>query len=236
MTAGSPLNFVDQAHNIFVVDSPGEHQAINFLLPETGCSSVTVIRLLPPPLIVVSALLGGCNTVDSLPSTGLSEPGPDEAVDPASTLLLVADPTTPLLVARGFPSKPLVVLLDHAARGVGRRVGRYMSRCGGVFLSTRPQRGSTEKKPEQPERTKNKERTRKEKLLLFGRYSVYAVPFWAVFSIGGTFCAISSVSGTGWKGIQCWWYLASILIDRCRVYFTPVCIFATTIHLGHLAC
>ena len=39
-----------------------QHQAVNFLLPETGCSSVTVMRLLPPPLIVVSALLGGCNT------------------------------------------------------------------------------------------------------------------------------------------------------------------------------
>ena len=35
-----------------------QYQAVNFLLPETGCSSVTVVRLLPPPLIVVSALLG----------------------------------------------------------------------------------------------------------------------------------------------------------------------------------
>ena len=43
-----------------------QHQAVNFLLPETGCSRVTVMRLLPT-LIVVSALLGGCNTTGSLP-------------------------------------------------------------------------------------------------------------------------------------------------------------------------
>ena len=109
-----------------------QHQAVNFLLPETGCSSLTVIRLLPPPLIVVSALLGGCNTTGSLPSTGSSEPGADEAADPSSTLLLVADPATPLLVvALGFPSKPLIVLLDHAERGVGRRGGRCTSGAGG---------------------------------------------------------------------------------------------------------
>ena len=101
-----------------------QHQAVNFVLPETGCSSVTVIRLLRPPLIVVSALFWGCNTTGSLPSTGSSEPGADEAADPASTLLLIADPATPLLVALGFPSKPLIVLLDHAEHGVGR--------CGGI--------------------------------------------------------------------------------------------------------
>ena len=68
-------------------------------------------------------MLGGCNTTDSLPSTGSSEPGAHEAADPPSTLLLVlADPATTLLliVALGFPSKPLIVLLDHAERGVGR--------------------------------------------------------------------------------------------------------------------
>ena len=58
-----------------------QHQAVNFLLPETDCSSVTVMRMLPQPLIVVSALLGGCNTTGSLPSTGSSEPGADEAAD-----------------------------------------------------------------------------------------------------------------------------------------------------------
>ena len=121
---------------------------------------------LMPPLTVVSALYGDCNTTGSLPSTGSSEPGADEAADPASTLLLlVADPATPLLVALEFPSKPLIVLLDHDERGVGRCMGR----CGGVSLSTRPQGGSTEKEPEEPERTRNKERTRKEKPVRFGR-------------------------------------------------------------------
>ena len=52
------------------------------------------------------------------------EPGADEAACPAFTLLLVEDLATPLLVALGFPSKPLIVLLDHAEHGVGR--------CGGI--------------------------------------------------------------------------------------------------------
>ena len=134
------------------------------------------MRLLPP-LIVVSALLGGCNTTGSLPSTGSSEPGADEAADPASTLLLVADPATTLLVALGSPSKSLIVLLEHAERGVGSCGGRCMGRCRGVSLSARPQKGPTEKEPEEPERTKNNERTRKEKPALFGRYPVYVVPF-----------------------------------------------------------
>ena len=58
-------------------------------------------------------MLGGCIT-GSLPSTGSFEPGTDEAADPASTLLVVANPATPRAVALGFPSKPPVVLLDHA--------------------------------------------------------------------------------------------------------------------------
>ena len=174
VVAGSPINFLDQARNIFVVDGQGEstHKP-----PTPSCQLPLAVMRLLPPLIVVSALLGGCNTTGSLPSTGSSEPGADEAADPASTLLLVADPATPLLVALGFPSKPLIVLLDHAERGVGRCGGRCMGRCRGVSLSSRPQRGSTEKEPEEPERTKNKERTRKEKPVLFGRYPVYAVPF-----------------------------------------------------------
>ena len=134
------------------------------------------MRLLPP-LIAVSALLGGCSTTGSLPSTGSSEPGADETAAPASTLLLVADPVTPLLVALGFPAKPLIVLLDHAERGVGSCGGRCMGRCRGVSLTSRPQRGSTKKEPEEPERTKNKERTRKQQPVLFGMYPVYAVPF-----------------------------------------------------------
>ena len=164
-----------------------QHQAVNFVLPETGCSSVTVIRLLRPPLIVVSALFWGCNTTGSLPSTGSSEPGADEAADPASTLLVIADPATPLLVALGFPSKPLIVLLDHAERGVGRCGGRCMGRCGGVALSTRRQSSSTENEPEEPEeqRTKNKHEKKSRYFLggiqctryLYGRYPVSAVPF-----------------------------------------------------------
>ena len=171
VVAGSPINFLDQVRNIFVVDGRGEstHK------PPTQFP-LAVMRLLPP-LIVVSAVHGGCNTTGSLPSTGSSEPGADEAADPASTLVLVvADPATPLLVALGFPSKPLIVLLDHAERGVGRCGGRCMGRCRGVSLSSR-KRGSTEKEPEEPERAKTKERTRKEQPVLFGRYQVYTVPF-----------------------------------------------------------
>ena len=158
-----------------------------------------------PPLTVVSALYGDCNTTGSLPSTGSSEPGADEAADPASTLLLlVADPATPLLVALEFPSKPLIVLLDHAERGVGSCGGRCMGRCRGVSLSSRPSRGSTEKVPEGPERIKNKERTRKDRYFLGGirctRYLFggiqYRRTFWAISSVDGTFSAASSVGGT----------------------------------------
>ena len=80
-------------------------------------------------------------------------------------------------VALRFPSKPLIGQLDHAERGVGSCGGRCMGRCRGVSLSSRPQRGSTEKEPEEPERTKNKERTRREKPVLSGWHPVYAVPF-----------------------------------------------------------
>ena len=68
-------------------------------------------------------------------------------------------------------------MLDHAERGVGRYVGSCMGRCRGVSLSSHPQISCTEKEPEEPERTKNKQRTRKEKPVLFGRYAVYALPF-----------------------------------------------------------
>ena len=46
-----------------------------------------------------------------------------------------------------------------------------------VALSPRPRRGSTEKEPEEPDGTKNKEPTRIKKPVLFGRYPVWAVPF-----------------------------------------------------------
>ena len=80
VVAGSPINFLDQVRNIFVVDGRGEstHK------PPTQFP-LAVMRLLPP-LIVVSAVHGGCNTTGSLPSTGSSEPGADEAADPASIL------------------------------------------------------------------------------------------------------------------------------------------------------
>ena len=69
-----------------------------------------------------------------------------------------------------------------------------MGRCGGFSLYKRPRRGSTEKEPEEPERTKNKERTRKRSrqflggiqcarylsgvyAVLFGQYPASAVPF-----------------------------------------------------------
>ena len=129
VVAGSPINFLDQARNTFVVDGLGE----SIPKPSTPNSQLplAVMRLLPS-LIVVSALCGGCNTTGSLPSTVSSEPGADEAADPASTLLPVADPATPLLVALVFPSKPLIILLDHAERGVASCGGRCMGRYRGV--------------------------------------------------------------------------------------------------------
>ena len=204
-----------------------QHQVVNFLLSETGCSSATAMRLLPPPLIVVSALLGGCNTTGSLPSTGSSEPGADEEAEPASTLLQVTDPATPLLVALGFPSKPLNVLLDHAERGVGRCGGRCMGSCGGVSLSiinTSYQKlpfGSgdypdkllfhqalslcphvhKEVLPKRNPKNQKEQRTKNEHEREAGSFwavsSVRGI-FWAVSSISGTFWAISSVGGTFW--------------------------------------
>ena len=192
--AGSLINFLDQARNV-VVDGRDES---THKTPTPSCQLAPAVTRLLPPLIVVSALLGGCNTTGSLPSTGSSETGADEAADPASTLLVVADPATPLLEALGFPSKSLIVLLDHAERGVGRRGGRCMRRCRGVSLSSRPQRGSTEKEPEEPERTKNKKRTPREKPVLF----------WAISSVRGTFSVVTSQHRRYLLGgIQCWRYL-----------------------------
>ena len=80
VVAGSRINFLDQARNIFVVDGRGEstHK------PTPSCQLPLAVMRLLPPLIVVSALIGGCNTTGSLPSTGSSEPGADEAADPLS--------------------------------------------------------------------------------------------------------------------------------------------------------
>ena len=173
--AGSLINFLDQARNV-VVDGRDES---THKTPTPSCQLAPAVTRLLPPLIVVSALLGGCNTTGSLPSTGSSEPGADEAGDPAFTLLLliVADPATPLVVALGFPSKPIVVLLDHAERGVGRW-GRCMGRCRGVSVLTfthkevLPKRNPKNQK-EQKTNTKRKDGT-----------------FWAVSSVPGTFSAV----------------------------------------------
>ena len=75
VVAGSPINFLDQARNTFVVDGRGEstHKP-----PTPSCQLTLAVMRLLPPLIVVSALLGGCNTTGSLPSTGSSNPGADE--------------------------------------------------------------------------------------------------------------------------------------------------------------
>ena len=129
--------------------------------PTPSCQLPLAVMRMLPPLIVVSAQLGGCNTTGSLPFTASSKPGADEAADPSSTLLLVADPATLLLVALGFPSTQLILMMDYAERGVDRRGGRCMGRCRSVSLFSRRQRGSTEQEPEEPERTMNKERARK---------------------------------------------------------------------------
>ena len=50
--------------------------------------------------------------------------------------------------------------------------GAGASLCLDVQREVLPKR-----KPIEPDRTKNKERTRKEKLVLFGWYPVYALPF-----------------------------------------------------------
>ena len=81
-------------------------------------------KLLLFSLTVVSAVFRGCKTATggSPTSTGF-EQGADEAGDPpASTLLLLAAElaTTIPLAALDFPSKWLIVLLDHCKRDVGR--------------------------------------------------------------------------------------------------------------------
>ena len=98
-------------------------QAVNFLRPAICGWIVTEKRLLFS-LTVVSAVFGGCKTATGgSPTSTVFEPGADKAADPpASTLLLLAAEiaTTLLLAALGFPSKWLIVLLDHSKRDVGR--------------------------------------------------------------------------------------------------------------------
>ena len=71
MVAGNPSNFLDQARNIFVVDGRGESKSTH-KPPTPSCQLPLAVMHLFPPLIVVSALLGGCNTTGSLPSAGSS--------------------------------------------------------------------------------------------------------------------------------------------------------------------
>ena len=80
-----------------------------------------------------------------------------------------------------------------------------MGGCWGVCLSSHLPRRSTEKEPEKAEITKNKERTRKEKLVRFGWYAAYAVPLGDTqcrrYLSGDTQCrryllAVSSIAGT----------------------------------------
>ena len=202
VVAGSPFNFLDQARNIFVVDGGGE--STHKLLTPSCQLPVAVMRLLPP-LIVVSALLGGCSTTGSIPSTASPEPGADEAADPASALILAADPATPLLVTLRFPSKPLIVLLDHAERGVGRCVGRCMSGCRGVALSSRPPRRSTEKEPEKTEITNNEERRRKKI-----RYFLGGIQCTRYLFVGNEYrrYLLGDIQGRRYlfDGIMCWRY------------------------------
>ena len=183
-----------------------QHQAVNF-----SCRNAPVL----PPLIVVSALLGGCNTTGSLSSTGSSEPGADEAADPASTLLLVADPATPLLVALAFPSKPLIVLLDHAERGVDGCGGRCMGRYGGVSVHTSRKRfyGKGTRKNEKKQRTKN-EHEKKTRIFLDGirctRYLFGGIQY-RRYLVGDIQCRRYLLGG-----IQCRRYLLG-----CLLYTSP---------------
>ena len=127
--AGSFISCLHQVQIVFVVHGRGESshipptQAVNFFRPAIGGLIVTE-KLLLVSLTMVSAVFGGCKTATygSPSSTGF-EPGADEAAYPsASTLLLLAAElaTTLLLAALGFPSKWLIVLLDHTKREVGR--------------------------------------------------------------------------------------------------------------------
>ena len=136
VVAGSPINFLDQTRNIFIVDGRCESTHT----PRTPCCQLPLaVMRLSPPLIVILALLGGCNTTGSLPSNGSSEPGADEAADPASTLLLVADPALPLLEALGSPLNSSLLCrttLSVVWAGVGQVYGQVPGRLS-VFTSTK---------------------------------------------------------------------------------------------------
>ena len=167
MIAVSPINFLYQARSTFVVDGRGQstHKP-----PTPSCQLLLAVMRLLPPLIVVAALHRGCNTTGSLPFTGSSEPGAKEAADPAFTLLVVvADPVTQLLVALGSPSKPLNVLLDHAERGASSGGGSCMGRRPDVSMSSRPQKGSTEKEPEESSKNKEQRTTKQNQPVVLGR-------------------------------------------------------------------
>ena len=129
MFAGSSISCLHQEHNVFVVDGRGESTHIppnpSGQLPRPAIGGwILTEKPLLFSLTVVPAVFGGCKAAsDGSPSSTGFEPRADEAADPsASTLLLIAAElaTTLLLAALGFPSKCLIVLLDHAKRDVGR--------------------------------------------------------------------------------------------------------------------
>ena len=95
-----------------------------------------------------------------------------------------------------------------------------MGRCRGVSLSSPPQRGSTEKEPEEPERTNNKERTPKEKPVLLGGIQCTRYLFGGIqyrrYLLGDIQCRRYLVGG-----IQCWRCLLGG-IEKCRYSFGGV--------------
>ena len=129
MFAGSSISCLHQAQNVFVVDGRGEstHKPPNpssQLLPAGH-------RWLDRGRKALVLAVRGFRRVWRLqnrlrrlsPSSTGFDPGADEAAGPSAyTLLLLAAElaTTLLLAALGFPSKWLIVLLDHAKRDVGR--------------------------------------------------------------------------------------------------------------------
>ena len=127
--AGSSISCLHQAQNVFVVDGRGESTHIppnpSGQLPRPAIGGwILTEKPLLFSLTVVPAVFGGCKAAsDGSPSSTRFEPGADVAADPsASTLLQLAAElaTTLLLAALRFPSKWLIVLLDHVNRDVGK--------------------------------------------------------------------------------------------------------------------
>ena len=93
--------------------------------------------------------------------------------------------------------------------------GTCVGRCESDSLSTRLQRSSTEKEPQESERTKNKEEDKKKSRCFFGgiqcrRYLFGGIQWWR-YLLGGIQCWLYLFGGMQcWYllgGIQCWRYL-----------------------------